>query len=314
MRVLVAGATGVIGRQILPLLSAVGHDVIALSRPGDRALALQRSGVQVAAADALDPTALSRAMRDTAPDAVVNMLTAIPGTINPRKMARDFAATNRLRTEGTRNLVHAAQEVGVGRIISQGLAYAYQPGAGPAAEDTPLWQHPPKQFAPVLDALIELERLTTEADGLVLRFGHLYGPGSIFAADGSLVRQVKAGKMPIVGEGAAVFSFTHAHDAATAVAAALDKKTDGFLNVVDDTPAPLHEWLPALAKTLGAPAPKQVPAALARLAVGSWGVAYMNELRGADNTRARLQLDWRPRYASYVDGFAELDTAGRRAA
>lgn len=309
MRVLVAGATGVIGSTLVSLLSAVGHDVIGLARPGDRALELERAGGEVAAADALDRDTLTRAVRNAAPDAVVNLLTAIPGQINPRRLARDFTLTNRLRTEGTRNLIDAALEAGAGQIISQGLAYAYDPGEGLANEDTPLWQDPPKQFAPVLDALIELERLTAEADGLVLRFGHLYGPGSAYAADGSFVRQVRAGKVPIVGKGTAVFSFTHAHDAATAVAAALDRETSGVLNVVDDAPAPMHEWLPALAKILGAPAPKHAPAALARLAVGGWGVAFMNELRGADNARARLRLDWRPRYTSCTDGFAELDTA-----
>jgi nucleoside-diphosphate-sugar epimerase len=314
MRVLVAGATGVIGSRLVPLLTAVGHDVIALARPGGRIQQLEQAGGEVAVADALDRAALTRAVRDAAPEAVVNMLTAIPGEINPRRLARDFAMTNRLRTEGTRNLINAANEAGAGRIISQGLAYAYDPGQGLADEDAPLWRNPPRQFAPVLGALVELERLTTEAGGLVLRFGHLYGPGSMYAADGSFVHQVRAGKVPIVGKGASVFSFTHAHDAATAIVSALDKEATGVLNVVDDTPTPMHEWLPALANLLGAPAPKHAPAALARLAVGGWGVAFMNELRGADNARARLRLDWRPRYASPADGFAELDVTTAQAA
>ncbi|GGN48201.1 dTDP-glucose 4,6-dehydratase [Streptomyces albiflavescens] len=302
MRVLVAGATGVIGRALVPLLTSVGHDVVALSRtPGDGTVA----------ADALDRSALHRAVREAAPDAVVNMLTAIPAAIDPRHLARDFALTNRLRTEGTRNLYEAAHDAGVEKFVAQGLAYAYDPaGQGAADEDAPLWQRPPKQFVPVLEALKELELRTADAGGTVLRFGHLYGPGTIYAPDGSFMRQVGAGKVPLVGGGHSVFSFTHTHDAATAVIAALDKPASRPLNIVDDHPAPLREWLPELARVIGAPQPKKAPAALARLAVGGWGVAFMNGLRGADNARAVLTLDWRPRYASWREGFAaELNGA-----
>jgi nucleoside-diphosphate-sugar epimerase len=247
------------------------------------------------AADALDRPVLARAVRAAAPDAVVNLLTAIPAEVDPRHLARDFAVTNRLRTEGTRNLHDAARAAGAERIVPEGLAYAYDPSRDPVeSEDDPLWHRPPRQFAPVLDALVELEGLTAGAGGLVLRFGHLYGPGSACGPDGSFTRQVRAGKVPVVGKGAAVFSFTHVHDAATAVAAALDKGGPGVLNVVDDTPVPVHEWLPAMADLLGAPAPRRAPAALARLAVGGWGVAFMTELRGADNTRARQRPNWRP--------------------
>ncbi|MFD0900393.1 NAD-dependent epimerase/dehydratase family protein [Actinomadura sediminis] len=303
MRVLVAGATGVIGGRLVPLLTAVGHEVTGLVRPGGDTAALTAAGARVAVADALDRDGLRAAVRQAAPDAVVNMLTAIPAEIDPKRLARDFAATNRLRTEGTANLIDAADGA---RIIGQGLAYAYQPGEGPADEDAPLWRTgTPRQFAPVLDALVELERLTLRADGLVLRLGHLYGPGSAYAADGSFVRGVRAGKVPLVGGGHAVFSFTHADDVAAAVAAALDKPdVTGVLNVVDDHPAPMSEWLPRLAGILGAPAPKRAPAALARMAVGGWGVAFTTRLRGADNSRARLRLDWRPRYASVTEGFA----------
>ncbi|MFB9830699.1 NAD-dependent epimerase/dehydratase family protein [Actinoallomurus acaciae] len=306
MRVLVAGATGVIGGRMVPLLGMVGHEVLGLARPGSDTAALEAAGATPVVADALDRDGLCRAVRRAAPDAVVNMLTAIPAEIDPRHLARDFAPTDRLRTEGTRNLIEAAPGA---RIISQGLAYGYQPGEDLADEDAPLWRTgTPKQFVPVLAALTELEHLTTQAGGLVLRLGHLYGPGSIYAADGSFVRQVRAGKVPLVGGGNAAFSFTHADDVAAAVAAALDKPdVTGVLNIVDDRPAPLREWLPELAAVLGAPTPKKAPAALARLAVGSWGVAFMNRLRGAANTRARLHLDWRPRHASVSEGFpAEL--------
>lgn len=308
MRVLVAGASGVIGSRLVPLLTAVGHDVVALARSPRRTSALESAGADVVVADALDGDAMVAAVRQAAPDAVVNLLTAIPADVNPRRLAKDFVLTNRLRTEGTRHLMEAARAVGVRRIIAQGLAYGYQPGAGLANEDAPLWHDAtPRQFAPVLAALISLEDQTLAAGGTVLRFGHLYGPGSAYAADGAFTAQVRGGKVPLVGGGNAVFSFTHADDAATAIVAALDRDTVCVLNVVDDEPAPLHAWLPEFAAGLGAPAPKRAPAALARLAVGGWGVAFMNRLRGADNSRARLALNWRPRYASWRDGLPVAD-------
>jgi nucleoside-diphosphate-sugar epimerase len=305
MRVLVAGATGVIGRQLVPLLASAGHEVIGMARrdPGPA-----RTRVRMVVADALDGPAVAAAVRQAQPDAVVNMLTAIPARIDPRRMARDFALTNRLRTEGTHHLLSAAAAAGVRRVIAQGLAYAYDPaGVGPADEDQPLWQHPPAQFAPNLRALIELEQRTRDAGGLVLRLGHLYGPGTIYAPDGSFVEQVRAGRVPLVGGGTSVFSFTHTYDAATAVLAALDSDATGVLNIVDEDPAAVATWLPVLAGLLAAPRPRRVPSVLARLAAGSWGVAFMTRLRGADNARARRTLIWRPRYGSWRTGFtAEL--------
>ncbi|WP_033262379.1 NAD-dependent epimerase/dehydratase family protein [Amycolatopsis vancoresmycina] len=311
MKVLVAGATGVVGRRVVPPLVAAGHEVLALARPG-RARRVA-PGAEVLVADALDRDGVRAAVRQAAPDTVVNLLTAIPAEPDPKHLARDLAVTNRLRTEGTRNLLAAA---GDARVISQGLAYGYQPDAGPAGEDAPLWRAgPPPQFVPVLAALMELERLTTRAGGLVLRLGHLYGPGTTFAGDGRFTRQVRAGRVPLAGGGHAVFSFTHADDAAAAVTAAVDRDVvTGVLNIVDDEPAPVHDWLPDLARLLGAPAPRKVPAAVARLAVGSWGVAFLNRLRGADNARARLRLGWRPRFSSVAEGFAaEFGTGVGRA-
>ncbi|MEV6549147.1 NAD(P)-dependent oxidoreductase [Streptomyces sp. NPDC051597] len=311
MRVLVAGATGVIGRALVPLLTSVGHDVTALSRSAGRSAVLEGTGARTVLADALDAPALDRAVREAAPDAVVHLLTAIPPRLDPRRMARQFALTDRLRTEGTRNLIGAAQRAGARRIISQGVAFAYDPdGDGLAGEDTPLWRNPPKPFRRSLDALRELERRTGEARGLVLRFGHLYGPGTAFDTDGQFVRDIRDRRLPLVGGGSATFSFTHVHDAATAVVAALDKNATGLLNIVDNDPAPMSEWVPEVARILGAPAPRRLPAFVARLAVGGWGVAYLTRLRGADNTRARLALDWRPRHTSWRTGMAvELNGA-----
>jgi nucleoside-diphosphate-sugar epimerase len=314
----------VIGRQLVPLLTSVGHEVVGLARSERRAADLRRAGGTSGArpgaerpiggaspawrsvtADALDRAAVTRAVREAAPDAVVHLLTAIPDRIDSKRLARDFELTNRLRAEGTRNLLDAAADVGVRRVVTQGLAYVYEPADGLADEDAPLWREPPAQFVPVLGALGELEWRTHEAGGLVLRFGHLYGPGTAFAADGPFTAMIRAGKVPVVGGGTATFSFTHTHDAATAIAAALDKDVAGALNVVDDDPAPVSEWLPAVAEMLGARKPGRVPAALARFAVGGWGVAFMTQLRGADNTRAKLHLDWRPRYSSWRHGFAD---------
>jgi nucleoside-diphosphate-sugar epimerase len=309
VKVLVAGATGVIGQQLVPLLVCAGHDVTGLSRSGAPITgSAPASSARMLAVDALDRAAVAEAVGEVAPEAVVNMLTAIPADLDPRRMAKQFEATNRLRTEGTHHLLEAASRAGVRRVIGQGLAYAYDPtGSGIADEDDPLWPDPPRQFAPVLRALAELERSTREVGGLVLRLGHLYGPGTVHAADGSFVRAVRAGKVPLFGGGRSVFSFIHVHDVATAVLAALDKDVAGVLNVVDDDPAPMGEWLPALARLVGAPAPMRMPAALAPVLVGGWGAAFMTRLRGADNARARLMLDWRPQHPSWRQGFeAEL--------
>jgi nucleoside-diphosphate-sugar epimerase len=301
MRVLVAGGTGAIGRALVPLLQEFGHDVVLLSRPGRDA---EVPGVEVAEADALDPAAVRRSVHNAAPDAVVNALTAIPRPLVPRRFAGEMVMTNRLRTEGTANLVAAA---GGARFVSEGLAFAYRPDGGPVADEgRAFWADGPRSFRPTVRALLELERLTGEAGGVVLRLGHLYGPGTGFAPDGGILQQLRAGRMPVVGKGNAMFSFIHTHDAATAIVAALDKPVRGALNVVDDEPTYARDWIPALAQLIGAPAPKHAPVVMARLLAGDWGVAYMNRIVGADNSRARLALDWRPRYPNWRAGFEAM--------
>ena len=302
MRVLVAGSTGVIGRQLMPMLRAAGHEAIGVARhPVD---------TSTVRADALDADGMRRAVSDAQPDVIVHLLTAIPAQINPRRMASQFAATNALRTAGTRNLVAAAREVDA-RVIAASIAFGYDPeGEGLATEDAPLWARPPRQFAGILDAVRALEATVLADDGLVLRMGHLYGPGTAFAVDGGLTSAVRAGKLPLVGGGSAVFSFLHGYDAATAVIAALAAPGPGVLNVVDDDPAPVSRWLPELARRVGGPAPRAVPAALVRPLLGGWGIAFFTALRGADNARIRDLLDWKPRYASWQEGFAELARAG----
>jgi nucleoside-diphosphate-sugar epimerase len=308
MRILLAGATGVIGRQAVPVLAAAGHQVIGLARTPARL-----PDAEVVAADALDPAAVAKAIRAASPEVIVHMLTAIPDPVDPRHLARDMAPTNRLRTQGTANLLAAADGA---RVIAQGVAYAYDPTGSPVKdEDTPLWHHPPTQFAPVVAAARNMERRVTAAGGLVLRLGHLYGPGSSYDPDGGgLTRRLRAGRLPLIGDGASLFSFVHGHDVATAILAAVEHPTArGALNVVDDQPTLVHDWLPEMAEVLGAPAPRHVPVWLAGLFVGGWGVAYMTGLAGASNALARQLLDWKPTYPSWRAGLtADLDTRAPR--
>jgi len=246
-------------------------------------------------------------MRKVKPDALVHILTAIPPDLNPRKFAAGMDMTNRLRVEGTRNLLEAAWDVGVKRVIAEGVAFMYEPGPGLADEDAPPWTTAPAPAKPVVQALVEMEQQVSEVSGLTLRFGHLYGPGSVYAADGGFTEMIKARKLPIVGAGSSMFSLTHTRDAAMAILAALDKNVSGALNIVDDEPVPGNVFLPAYAEMVGAKRPQRVPRWLARPLIGPFGTAFMNDLRGADNARARLMLDWRPGFRSWRDGFrAEL--------
>lgn len=310
MRVLIAGGTGVIGRQLVSLLHERGHQSVVLARRQLRVESANPGDSRLVQADALDGERLTAAVRDAQPDVLVNLLTAIPHDLKPRKMAAQFAQTNRLRTDGTRNLAEAAIAVGA-FLISESIAFAYEPSnPAPAHEDAPLWASPPREFRGALDAVRELERVTLQADGVVLRLGHLYGPGTAFDRGGAMVRQIEAGKLPLVGGGHATFSFLHAADAARAVIAAIDYRHNAAFNIVDDRPVRVSTWLPYLAQLLDAPNPKPAPTFVARLLAGGWGVAYLNQLRGASNEHARRDLRWTPRYADWHDGLrAELGGA-----
>lgn len=304
MRVLIAGGTGVVGQQLIPVLSEAGHVVSVLARSLNRANFAVAAGAKFLQADALDPKRVFAAVQTAQPDAIVNLLTAIPQDPNPKKLAADFALTNQLRTEGTRNLVEAAKVVGCTKLISESIAFAYAPSPQRVVtEDAPLWHNGPPQFRPIVAAIQELEQLTLEAGGTVLRFGHLYGPGTSFAPDGVIIQRLRERALPLVGQGTAVFSFLHTRDAAQAVSTALSYEKPGIFNIVDDKPAEVHSWLPALARTARAPEPKHVPVVLARLFVGAWGVAYMTKLRGASNTRAQDVLGWKPHFKNWQDGF-----------
>jgi nucleoside-diphosphate-sugar epimerase len=239
---------------------------------------------------------------------VVHQLTALPERFEPRR--KDiYDATNRLRTEGGRHLIDAARAAGARRLISQSIAFAYEPGPEPDVkdEDAPLATNVPPPFDGGVRAVAEMERMVVGAEGLegvVLRYGWFYGPRTYFADDGSTTAEVRRRRFPVVGRGSGLFSFVHVDDAAAATVAALDRGATGVYNVVDDEPAPMREWLPAFARAVGAPKPLRVPVWLARL-VGGKMAGMMSALPGASNAKARRELGWEPRWRSWREGFRE---------
>ena len=310
MRIFLAGATGVIGRRLVPLLIAEGHQVIGMTRARERGAALEAMGAEVTVADALDAGAVRAAVVGARPQAVIHQLTSLPRRIDPRKIERDFELNDRLRSEGTRHLVAAAQAAGAERIVAQSIAFAYAPGPPGTvhSEQDALFVDAPEPFRRSARAVAELERTVLGAGGHVLRYGYFYGPGSSIARDGSLGESIARRRLPIVGRGTGVWSLIHVDDAAGATVAALTRGPPGAYNVVDDDPAPVSEWLPALAQALEAPRPMRVPALLARIAAGSYGAATMTRAQGASNARAKRELAWRLRYPSWREGFrAGLD-------
>jgi nucleoside-diphosphate-sugar epimerase len=306
MRVLVAGGTGAIGRQLVPLLLERGDEVVVLSRGTRDREWVEAAGAQYVRADALVAGQVNRAVKAAAPDAIVDLLTALPDPIDPRRIDRDMTATNLLRKLGAENLIAAASAAGVSRIVAESVAFVYDPGEGEVnPEGAQLWRRPPRRFAPALEAIRSHERALRRAGGIVLRFGHLYGPGTSYARGGGAADQVLRGKFPIVGGGTGVFSFVHVVDAARAIDAALRVDSGPtLLNVVDDDPAPVSEWLPVYADLLGAKRPSKAPAPVARLFAGSYGVAFLTKIRGASNARAKEALGWEPLYTSWREGFA----------
>ena len=305
MKVFLAGATGAIGAPLLRLLVAEGHEVTGMTRSPEKASAVRAAGAEAAVADALDADAVMSAVAQARPDAIVHQLTSIPARVDPRKMVRDFALTDRLRTQGTANLVAAAQAAGGARIVAQSIAFAYAPGPPGTVhtENDPLTSDPPAQFRRSAAAVAELERTVLAAGGLALRYGYFYGPGTSISARGPLGEEIAKRRLPIVGGGGGVWSFIHIDDAASATVAALTRGDAGAYNVVDDEPAPAREWIPALADALGAKAPRRVPAWLARPLAGEYGLYTMTRAQGASNARARSALAWTPRHASWREGF-----------
>lgn len=309
MRVFVAGASGVLGRRLVPSLLAAGHDVTGMTRSGARAEAIAALGARPVVCDALNEPALAAALMAARPQVVINQLTAIPSRINPRRVVADMAATNRLRGEGTRNLVRAAERCGARRVISQSVSFAYEPGPSVAVESDSLYLSAPPAFRPMLDAVNTCERTTTATsgiEGVVLRYGYFYGPGTIYARDGTFASDVIRRQLPIVADGAGVFSFIHVDDAAAATVLAIDTPAPAVYNIVDDAPARFGEWLPYYAELLGAPRPRRFPAFLGRLGGGRYGMYLLTEQRGASNRAAKERLGWKPKYATWREGFRTM--------
>ena len=305
MRVFVAGATGAIGRRLVPPLVERGHDVVATTSRPEKVDALRALGARPVVLDGLDGVAVGEAVARAEPDAIVHQMTALAGKPDLRRFDRWFAATNALRTKGIEHLLAAARATGVGRLVAQsytGWTNARSGGSVKTEADA-LDARPARAQRESLTAIRFLEDAVTGAplEGIALRFGNFYGPG----ASESLVELVRKRRFPVIGDGGGVWSWIHLDDAAAATVAALERGRPGIYNVADDEPAPVSEWLPYLAQTIGAKPPLRVPAWLGRIAAGEVPVRWMTEGRGASNTKIKRELGWQPAYASWRDGFRE---------
>jgi nucleoside-diphosphate-sugar epimerase len=305
MNIFIAGATGAIGRVLVPLLVNAGHKVVALTRSAERSSQLEQMGAVPVLGDVYDAVGLARCVADADPEVVIHELTAF-GT----RDGDPYAETIRVRIEGTRNLVAAARAARVRRFVAQSISFMCSPlGRGLTDEDTPLHLDAPAGVRALAEAIDSLERQTLSAGamaGTVLRYGWFYGPGTSYDPQGTIPTAIRAGTMPIVGAGAGTYSFIDLRDAAGATVQALAHDAGGIFNIVDDSPVRLSEWLPIAARLLGAPAPGHIDEALARQRLGDLRVYYMNEQRGASNAKARRELDWRPAFPSWRTGFEAL--------
>jgi nucleoside-diphosphate-sugar epimerase len=316
MKVLVAGATGAMGRQLLPRLAEDGHDVVGITRSEANLAMIEELGATGAVADVLDPDQVARVVAAAEPEVIIHQLTALNRPFDTRHFDETFAETNRLRTEGTDHLLAAGRAVGVKRFIAQSYAGwpAERTGGPVKTEEAPYDPAPPKGMRESLKAIRYLEQAVTGAEwteGIVLRYGGFYGPGTSLSREGGAqVEMLRERKFPLVGDGAGVWSFVHIADAAEATVAAVTRGRPGSIyNIVDDDPAPVAEWLPVAADALGAPAPRHVPRWIGRLFAGEVGAIMMTEVRGASNEKAKRELGWQPRHASWRAGFAEAVAA-----
>jgi nucleoside-diphosphate-sugar epimerase len=305
MRVFMAGATGAIGRRLVPQLVERGHEVVATTSRPEKAEGLRALGATPEVLDGLDGVAVGEAVARAQPDAVVHQMTSLGGKPDLRHFDRWFAKTNELRTVGTRHLLAAAQAAGVQRFVAQSYTgWTNERRGGPVkTEADPFDLEPAKEQREALAAIRFLEEAVTAAplEGIVLRYGNFYGPGDMDA----MLAMIRKRQFPLVGDGGGVWSWIHLDDAAAATVAALERGRPGIYNVADDEPAPVSEWLPYLAQTIGAKPPLRVPAWLGRIAAGEVPVRWMTEGRGASNAKIKRELGWRPAYASWRDGFRD---------
>jgi len=309
MRVFVAGGSGVVGRYLIPELVKRGHEVVATTTTAEKRAMLEELGAKALQLDVLDGEATMRAVAEARPEVVVHQATALSRPASLRRFDAFFAGTNRLRTEGTRNLLAAASAVDASRFVAQSFTGwpNARDGAWVKTEDDALDPDPPAAARGTLAAIRDLEATVTGSSktrGVVLRYGALYGPKTSLGVGGEVVELVRRRKLPLVGDAAGVWSFLHLADMAHATVAAIEGGgAAGVYNVVDDEPAPTSAWLPYLAQVLGAKPPRRIPRWLARLLIGEQGVAMMTEMRGSANGKAKRELGWHPLYASWREGF-----------
>ncbi len=317
MKVFVAGATGVLGRALVPQLVAQGHEVVGMTRSVSKQDLVRSLGARPVVADALDPDAVAQAVASAEPEVIVHELTALSGPVSARDMRHPERSpatimTNRLRTEATDHLLAAGRAVGARRFVAQSFgAFRFAHTGGPVlTEDDPLDPNPPGALRAALVGIVHLERAVTTielGEGLALRYGGFYGPGTAIslAPDALMAAPVRKRRFPIVGDGGGVFSHIHIEDAAAATAVAVERGRPGVYNVVDDEPAPVRVWLPVLASALDAKPPRRIPRWLGRLLAGEAATVMMTEVKGASNEKAKRELRWQPRYASWRQGFAQ---------
>jgi nucleoside-diphosphate-sugar epimerase len=318
MKVFVAGAAGAIGAQLVPQLVERGHEVVGMTRSQSKRKLVAGLGARPVIADALDREAVGRAVAEADPEVVVHELTALSGKLNMRRIDRLLAPTNRLRTEGTDHLLAAAKAVGARRVIAQSFSgWPFARVGGPVkSEAAPLDPAPPAALRDGLAAIRHVERSVTEiawAEGVALRYGALYGPGTGLSSNPNAVmtRAVLRRQVPIVGDGGGVWSFVHVADAASATVRAVEYGAAGIYQVVDDDPAPVRDWLPALAKALRARPPRRVPRWVGRMLAGEAATVWFTEMRGASNHKSRHELGWEPDHPTWRTGFAEAFGAAR---
>jgi nucleoside-diphosphate-sugar epimerase len=317
MKVFVAGATGVLGRVLVPQLVARGHAVVGMTRSASKQDLVRSLGARPVVADALDPDAVAQAVASAEPEVIVHELTALSGpmSVHDARHPERFSGaimTNRLRMEGTDHLLAAGRAVGARRFVAQSFgAFRWARTGRPVlTEADPLDPNPPASLRTVVDGLLYLERAVTSiewGEGLVLRYGAFYGPGTSIslAADAVMAAPIRKRRLPIVGDGGGVFSQIHIDDAAAATAIAVEHGQPGIYNIVDDEPAPVREWLPVLASALDAKPPRRIPRWLGRLAAGEAATLTMTEVKGASNAKAKREFGWQPRYPSWRQGFAQ---------